>query len=284
VNDGPPEGRGGQDARERPLGFASQSAKAWRDLADGLRMHRVWAMLARMDIRQRYRRSILGPFWITIAMIVWIAAIGPLYSLLLGIGSREFIPYLAMGIITWGLLSGLILEGGASFVGAEQLVRAMKLPYTVHVMRVLQRNLIVFAHNLLAFVPFMLWLGIWPQWRWLWALPGVALIMLAALPAAFLLGTLSARFRDLQQMLASIVQLAFFLTPIFWKPELLGAHAWVADWNPFHLLLELVRAPVVTGAPPPLFVYERVALLLLLLYALSMPFFIRYRRRLAFWV
>lgn len=278
-----PEGRGGQDARERPLGFAAQSGRAWRDLVEGLRMHRVWAMLARMDIRQRYRRSILGPFWITIAMIVWILAIGPLYSRLLGLDSRQFLPYLAMGIITWGLLSGLILDGAACFVGAEQLVRSMKLPYTVHVLRTLQRNLIIFAHNLLAFVPFMVWLRIWPQWSWLWALPGVALILLAALPTAFLLGTLSARFRDLQQMIASIVQLAFFLTPIFWKPELLGERAWIADYNPFHMMLEVVRGPIVSG-PPALAVYARLGVLMLALYLLAAPFFIRYRRRLAFWV
>ena len=257
---------------------------AFNDLAGGLKAHRVWMLLARMDIRQRYRRSIIGPFWITITMIIWIGAMGPLYSHLLGIGADDFIPYLAMGIITWGLVSGLILDGAGAFVSAENLVRSVKLPYTVHILRVMQRQLLIFLHNLLAFVPFMIVLGIRPKWEWLMAIPGVLLIMLAALPSGFLLGTLSARFRDLQQMLASIVQLAFFLTPIFWKPELLGAHAWVADWNPFHLLLELVRAPVVTGAPPPLHVYERVALLLLLLYALSVPFFIRYRRRLAFWV
>lgn len=276
--------RVGQDARERPpLGMAVQSAKAAKDFADGLRMHRVWVMLARMDIRQRYRRSILGPFWITIAMIVWIAAIGPLYSLLLGIDSREFIPYLAMGIITWGLIAGVILEGAASFVAAEHLVRSMRLPYTVHVLRALQRNLIIFLHNLLAFVPFMIWLGIVPQWRWLWAIPGVVLILLAALPTAFLLGALSARFRDLQQMIASIVQLAFFLTPIFWKAELLGDHRWAADLNPFQQLLESVRGPVVSGLPP-LETYGRIGLLLLVLYLVATPFFIRYRRRLAFWV
>jgi lipopolysaccharide transport system permease protein len=270
-------------AERAALASDSQAAKAARDLADGLRMHRVWTMLARMDIRQRYRRSILGPFWITIAMIVWIAAIGPLYSLLLGIGSREFVPYLAMGIITWGLLSGLILDGSAAFVGADSLVRSMKLPYTVHVMRILQRNLIIFLHNLLAFVPFMVWLGIWPELRWLWAVPGVALILLAGLPVAFLLGTLSARFRDLQQMIASVVQLAFFVTPIFWKPELLGAHRWAADYNPFQQLLEAVRGPIVEGLPPAT-TYAHIGVLLLVLYAVATPFFIRYRRRLAFWV
>jgi lipopolysaccharide transport system permease protein len=261
----------------------SQARLAFRDLVEGLRAHRVWLLLARMDIRQRYRRSVLGPFWITITMVIWILAIGPLYSHLLGIGSDEFIPYLAMGMITWGLVSGVILDGAGAFVAAENLVRSVKLPYTVHILRVLQRNLLIFAHNLLAFVPFMLFLGIRPHWNWLLAIPGVALILVAALPTSFLLGTLSARYRDIQQIIASIVQLAFFITPIFWKPELLKEHAWIANWNPFQLLIETVRAPIV-GGPPPLEIYLRVAVLLVLLFAISAPFFATYRRRLAFWV
>lgn len=268
-------------------GVAFKAVPQWRmavnDLMDGLQAHRVWMMLARMDIRQRYRRSVIGPFWITITMVIWIVAIGPLYSVLLGTSPSVFIPYLAMGIITWGLVSGVLLEGSAAFVSAENLVRAVKLPYTVHILRVLQRNLIVFAHNLLAFVPFMLVLGIRPQWTWLLAIPGVALILLAALPTAFLLGTLSARYRDLQQIIASIVQLAFFVTPIFWHPDLLRERAWLADYNPFHLLLEGVRRPIVEGIPS-MQTYGRIFLLILLLYAVAAPFFARYRRRLAFWV
>ncbi len=264
-----------------------KSVPQWRlavnDLVDGLKARRVWMLLAKMDIKQRYRRSILGPFWITITMIIWIMAIGPLYSHLLGIGSKEFIPYLAMGIITWGLVSGVILDGAGAFVGAENLVRSVKLPYTVHILRVLQRNLIIFAHNLLAFVPFMLYLGIWPQWTWLAALPGVALILLAALPTAFLLGTLSARYRDLQQMIASIVQLAFFMTPIFWKADLLKERAYLADYNPFQILLEVVRRPIVEGIPG-METYLRSGVLIVLLYVVAAPFFARYRRRLAFWI
>jgi lipopolysaccharide transport system permease protein len=259
----------------------------WRmavdDVMDGLRAHRVWMMLARMDIRQRYRRSVLGPFWITITMIIFIVAIGPLYGHLLGMGSEEFIPYLAMGIIAWGLISGLILDGAAAFVGAEHLVRSVKLPYTVHILRVLQRNLIIFLHNLLAFVPFMIWLGIRPQWTWLAAIPGVALVLLAALPTAFLLGTLSARYRDLQQIIASVVQLLFFITPIFWKAELLRDRAWLADYNPFQLLIEAIRRPVVEGIPS-VETYARIGVLIAVLFIAAAPFFARYRRRLAFWV
>lgn len=266
-----------------PWKAVSQARLAMNDLRDGLRAHRVWMLLAKMDIKQRYRRSVIGPFWITITMIIWIMAIGPLYSHLLGIGSKEFIPYLAMGIITWGLLSGLILDGAGAFVSAENLVRSVKLPYTVHILRVLQRNLIIFMHNLLAFVPFMFYLGIKPQWGWLAAIPGVAMIMLAAVPTAFLLGTLSARYRDLQQMIASIVQLAFFMTPIFWKADLLTERVYLADYNPFQIMLELVRRPIVEGMPS-VENYFRALVLVLILFLLAAPFFARYRRRLAFWI
>ena len=256
---------------------------ALKDLIDGLRAYRVWMMLAKMDIRQRYRRSVLGPIWITLTMVIWILAIGPLYSHLLGQPVAQFIPYLALGIITWGLISSVLLEGAAAFVSAENLVRSVKLPYTVHILRMVQRNLIVFAHNLLAFVPFMLWLGIRPQWGWLMAIPGVALILIAAIPTGFLLGMLSARFRDLQQIIASIVQLAFFLTPIFWRVDLLRDRAWLAEINPFHLFLELVRRPIVEGIPP-LQNYLKVVAIIGLLSLVCAPFFARYRRRLAFWV
>ena len=261
----------------------SQAGLALRDLTDGLRAHRVWMLLAKMDIRQRYRRSIIGPFWITITMVIWIVAIGPLYGHLFGLKSEEFIPYVAMGIITWGLISGVLIDGAGAFVGAENLVRSVKLPYTVHILRVLQRNLLIFAHNLLAFLPFMLWLGIVPQWRWLMAIPGVALILVAALPTSFLLGTLSARFRDMQQIIGSIVQLAFFTTPIFWKAESLGTRTYLADYNPFQVMLEVVRRPVVEGIPPTE-AYAKMALLIVLLYVAAAPFFVRYRRRIAFWI
>ncbi|TZF91233.1 ABC transporter permease [Lysobacter lacus] len=266
---------------ERAL--VSQWRLAFRDVVEGLRAHRVWSRLARMDIKQRYRRSILGPFWITITMIVFIAAVGPLYGVLLGIPTSAFLPYVAMGLISWGLVSTLILEGTTTFLGAEDLVRSVKLPFTVHVMRMLYRNLIMFAHNLLAFVPFMLYLRVWPHWQWLMAIPGVALILMAALPAAFLLGTVCARYRDMQQIVASLVQLSFFVTPIFWKPELLKSRQYLADYNPFHLLLESVRGPVV-GEIPSAITYVKIVVIILVLYIAATPFFVRYRRRLSFWV
>jgi len=261
----------------------SQLGRAWDDVRGGIRAYPVWSTLAWMDIRQRYRRSILGPFWITITMVVLILGMGPLYGSLFGIDIKEFLPYLAMGVITWGLISTLILEGCTTFVTAENLLRSVRLPYTTHVLRVVFRNLIVFAHNLVAFVPFMIYLGLEPEWRWLASIPGVVLVLLAALPAAFIFSILCTRFRDLQQIIASAVQLAFFLTPIFWKGSLLKRHLYFVNWNPFHWMLEVVRAPIIEGIPSWT-IYAKLGGLTVLLYAIAIPFFVKYRRRLAFWV
>ena len=91
-------------------GSASRPRLALADIVDGARNYPVWWILAWQDIRQRYRRSVLGPFWITLTMMATIAGMGPLYAALLKIDARDFIPYLALGLIAWGLVSSIILE------------------------------------------------------------------------------------------------------------------------------------------------------------------------------
>jgi ABC-type polysaccharide/polyol phosphate export permease len=145
------------------------------------------------------------------------------------------------------------------------------------------RNLIIFLHNIVAFLPFALYLGIEPRWLWLMALPGVVLIAVAAFPVALILGIFCARFRDMQQIVASIVQLAFFLTPILWKPELLGNREFIATYNPFFVFIEVIRAPVY-GHMPGLHVYVSALLIVAGLYAMAFPIFLRFRTRIAFWV
>ena len=106
---------------------------------------------------------------------------------------------------------------------------------------------------------------------------------LTAVPAVVLLSVLCARFRDMQQIVGNVVQLSFFLTPIFWHAGLLKQHRYFVEWNPFHWALEVIRAPIV-DVVPSWEVYAKLGGLAVLLYAVAIPVFLRYRRRLAFWV
>lgn len=261
----------------------SRAAKAARDIIDGVTNYPVWATLAWQDIRQRYRRSVLGPFWITLTMLVTIAGMGPLYGALLKIDLRDFVPHLALGIITWGLISGLIIDGCACFTAVETIVRSVRLPLTLHIMRSMWRNVVMFGHNILAYVPIMILLGIAPHWSWLLAIPGILLVLLAAFPASIILGVFCTRFRDMQPIVGSVVQLAFFLTPIIWKPEALGARAYLANYNPLYLFMEIVRGPIY-GSIPSAEIYLGAIGVTVALYLIAAPLFARFRARIAFWI
>lgn len=261
----------------------SRLSLAIKDIREGIFAWPVWTTLAWQDIRQRYRRSVLGPLWITLTMIVTIAGMGPLYAALFRLDAREFIPYLALGIISWGLISMLILEGCATFSGADSLIRSVRLPLTMHAFRMIGRNMVIYLHNWVAYVPFMIYLGIMPTWTWLMVIPGLLLVVIAAIPVAIILGLFCARFRDMQPIVGSVVQLAFFLTPIFWKPEALGTRVAFAKYNPLFMLVDLLRGPIL-GYIPGANVYIGVVIITLALYAIAIPMFVRYRQRIAFWV
>lgn len=261
----------------------SRIALALADLVDGIRMHPVWIAFGWQDIHQRYQRSVLGPLWITLTMMVTIAGMGPLYAALLGIDASTFIPFLALGLIAWALISNIMLEGCAVFMSADSMIRSVRLPMTTYVMRMVFRNVLIFFHNILAFVPFAIYLHIQPQWSWFMAVPGLFLIVVAAFPVALALGIFCSRFRDMQQIMASIVQLSFFLTPIIWKPELLGSRIAIAHYNPFYIFIELIRGPL-SGQVPPVKLYIAAGLLIGALYLVTLPLFIRFRQRIAFWI
>ncbi len=116
------------------------------------------------------------------------------------------------------------------------------------------------------------------------ALPGFVLWLVDALAAAILLGSLCARFRDIPPIVASIVQMAFFVTPVIWSPTLLGpARRALLPINPFYCLLEIVRGPLL-GTPPSALVYVASLGFSAALIALAWLLFVRVRGRLAFWV
>ena len=260
----------------------SQTALALRDVVEGACAFRLWGMLGWQDVRQRYRRSTLGPFWLTISMGALVGGLGVLYAGLFRMDVADYLPFVAAGLIIWGLLSGLITEGCAAFIGAEGIIKQVSLPLSVHVYRVVWRNLIVFAHNVAIYVAAAVIFSIQPGWTGLLVLPGLALLCLNGVWMGLLFGLVSARFRDVPQIVASVVQVAFFLTPIIWKPELLPDRAFVLDLNPFFHLVELVRAPSL-GQAPGLVSWFAAAGITLGGWLVTLLMYRRYRWRIAYW-
>ena len=246
--DGPAEAFG-DTSKSAPGPAPSQASLALLDIIQGARARYLWGLLGWQDIRRRYRRSVLGPFWLTISMGVLVGALGTLYGALLKVGIADYVPFLAFGFIIWTLISGVITDGCSAFISAESIIKQVGLPLSVHVYRLVWRHLVIFFHNAAIFVVVAAVFAIWPGWAGLLALPGLVLLCLNGIWVGLLLGIISARFRDVPPIVASIVRILFFVTPIIWMPELMPGRALVLDFNPFFHFVEVVRAPLLGQVP-----------------------------------
>jgi homopolymeric O-antigen transport system permease protein len=256
---------------------------ALRDVADGLRLWRLAVTLGWLDIKLRYRGSMLGPFWLTLSTAVMIGALGVLYAALFHMDIHNYLPFLALSQVLWAFLSTIISDGCVSFTASEPLILSIRMPLSVHALRVLVRNLLILGHNVIVIVGVDLWYSVWPGAVLPLAIPGLVLWMLDAFALCLLLGAIGTRFRDIPPIVASIVQIAFFITPIIWKPEQLGAHAWVLPYNPFFALIEIVRAPML-GYVPSTMTWVMAVVFSLLLLVITWQLMVRARGRVPFWL
>ncbi|WP_206742994.1 ABC transporter permease [Streptomyces sp. AcH 505] len=256
---------------------------AVRDIVDGAALWPLWGKLGWNDILQRYRRSLLGPLWLTASMAIMVVALGMLYSQILKIALHDFMPFLCVGLLVWGLISAALTEAGALFTGAESYIKQVRLPYSAYVYRFIWGKIIIFAHNFVIYFGVLIYFKIWPGSTALWAIPGFLLLTLNGALASLYLGIVSARFRDIPQIVASVTQIVFFLTPIMWKPELLRENTALLTFNPFYHLCEVVRAPLL-GQLPSVDNYVAVALITAVNFLLAAAFFVRFRARISYWV
>lgn len=265
-----------------PAAGLAPGALARRDFIEGLQRWWLWNAMGWQDILLRYRGSVLGPFWLTLSMGIMIATLGVLYSTLFKIELHDYMPFLCLGILSWNLLSALVIESCYVFVQAEAIVKQVKLPFSVHAYRMIWRNLIVAGHNVVVYPIVMILFGVTPTVATLLFIPGLALVLLNAVWVAMLLGLICARFRDVPQIVASLVQVVFFVTPIIWKPELLGRHQSLAHLNPFFAFVDLLRAPLL-GVAPDMLSWGMGLLTTVIGWGVTMAMFSRFRSRIPYW-
>jgi lipopolysaccharide transport system permease protein len=257
--------------------------RALFDLSVGFRRWRLAAALARQDIRNRYRGSVLGPLWLTLSTAVMFLGLGILYSAIFKEPLATYLPYLAASLIVWNVINQVVSEGCTNLISAKGMIHQLSLPYTIHTLRAVFRNLIVAAHNLPLLVIVLAVCRSIPRMEGAVAIFGLLLLTVNAFSAISLLGMLCARFRDLGQVVTNLMQLAFFMTPIIWKADSLGRHAvWLA-LNPFYSSIEVVRGPLL-GLNVPLSIWFFAVLYTAGFFAISFAFFVRFRDRIAFWI
>ena len=257
---------------------------AWLDLMEAGRLWRLCWTLSWLDIKLRYRGSLLGPFWLTLSTAIMVGAMGGIYSQLFHMNLHDYLPFLVLSIVLWGFLSALVGDACVGFTASEGMIRSMRMPFWLYAARIVIRNVLVLGHNIVVIVFVYAVLGISPGVNVVFAIPAFVLWLVDGLAASALLGAVCARFRDIPPIVMSVLQMAFFVTPVIWKPELLSPDKQaLLPLNPFYSLLAIVREPLL-GIVPSAATYLSAIVCSIALCGGAWLAFARVRGRIAFWV
>ena len=263
----------------------SLTPTAWQDLAGGLLRSELWGRIGWLDVKRRYRRTILGPFWSSITLAIYTITVGIVGAGLWHQNINEYLPYLISGMIVWTLVSTIIIESCTLFIAGHALFRNVSFEYSILAYALVWRNFIIFLHNLLVYVLVALVLkpGLLAPMV-LVAIPGVVLVLLNGVWIALLAGLFCLRFRDVQPIIQTAIQICMLITPIFWVPDGLRGTSYLVfvQANPVYRLIDVVRAPLL-GHMPTLVSYLSVLAITAVGWCMTYMMFRSFRRRIAYW-
>ncbi|WP_373291647.1 galactan export ABC transporter permease subunit Wzm/RfbD [Nocardia camponoti] len=276
-----------------PIVSDSQTFKrAFADMRAGFGQRELWLSLGWQDIKQRYRRSVLGPFWITIATALQALAMGLLYSTLLNQPLREYLPYVTIGLIVWGVISASILEGADVFIANEGLIKQLPSALSVHVYRLVWRQFLFFIHNAAIYVLLIVVFAVWRDlgWSLLLAIPAILLLFANAMWVSIVFGIFATRYRDIAPILGSMTLMLFVLTPVMWSTKALqdaggqlSDRAKLVEIVPTYHYLEIVRAPLL-GDPVHWRSWAVVGVITVVGWVVAVFALKQYRARVPYWV
>lgn len=256
---------------------------AFVDLIQSVASWRLWTLLGWLEVRQRYARSRLGPFWLTISMGVVIGSIGVVYGTLFGQKMSEYLPFLATSLVMWNMFSQSVQEGSMAYINSGNYIRQAATPKLIFMLQVTWRNLIVLAHNFLIVIALLAIFGV-KNWETLpLFIPGLIIYVLNATWVGMIAGLLSARFRDLPQIISALIQVAFYITPIMYRPDALTKYSFIVDWNPLGYLLGVVREPLI-GQVPNAMTWGVAVGMAAIGWPLALLLTGRYLKRIPYWV
>jgi lipopolysaccharide transport system permease protein len=256
---------------------------ALQDLRKGLFQHRVWMHLGWIEVKRRYRRSIIGPWWISLSMLIFIIMMGIVFSRLFRQRLDEYIPFFTAGFLFWSFISSSVIEAAEIFRSSGGYIKQINLPYSIYVFKHLVRQVICLLHHLVIYLLVCVFFKLNPGFTVLLVFPGFLLLVINIYWICFLVAMICARFGDMVPIITSCVQIAFFVTPISWMPKLLDQNPCILKYNPLVYLLEIVRSPLLGEFPSAMSWTMNIGIALVGCVS-SLIIFSVARSRIAFWV
>lgn len=257
---------------------------ALNDLLQGARSVALWSGMGWIEVRRRYKRTVLGPFWSTASTAIFVTALGILWSQFWNIEPGQYLPYLTAGFLIWLMFSSNVTEGCNTFISSQQMIMQAASPLTIYIIVVLWRNLLIYFHNILVFVVLLF---IYPSNildSLILFIPGLVLFILNCFWIALVTAIVSTRYRDVPTLISNILQISFFVTPIVWPAEAIeGKRTLIIELNPIYHLIEIVRAPLL-GSAPTLTNWVTCIVMMIFGWLVGFALLARFKKRIPYWL
>ena len=234
--------------------YLQRGGTSLQEIAGAFRAWPIWLYLSLNDIRSKYRRASLGPLWLVFGTAIGLSGMALAWSVIFGVGWRDYVPYMIAGMLCWQFIAGYINQSCTMFAGEYAgLIQSLPTPPIIYALRFVMRGLWLFLHYLPFWICVAFATGTWPALTFLpFFVLGLFLVLITALGVSVTIGILGARFRDLSPAVAAVMTPAMMLTPVMWKPEMIGEYAIFATLNPLAHYVEILRAPLLGQSPAAL--------------------------------
>ena len=229
---------------------ASPWSAAWRDWARAVRVPALWMNLAVEDLRERYRRTVLGVAWIAISFALFVGVKVFVFGQMASATMREFAIFLTIGFGGWTFFSAMVADACNAYLHSRAWILGTAVPYPVYLLQATLRNWLVFALILLVVAVALAWKPTPWTPAALSALPALAAYFVTSLWLCALLAPLCVRYPDLHHAVQTGMRLMFFITPILWMPGSSGVLAELARFNPMTHYLAILREPLLYDRIP----------------------------------
>ena len=198
----------------------------------------IWSLVAR-DLKARYRGSVLGFFWSFVNPLLLLLVYSFVFTWVIPNRDKELQPYalfMFCGILPWTWFSAALSEGTGSLIAGGNLIKKVLFPAEILPIVSVLANMVNFLLGLLILIPALIYyhhLHATLDLMWFPMTVLVQLIFTGAL--ALILSALTVHFRDIRDLLANVLMLWFFATPIIysWRQENVRRFKALFDLNPF---------------------------------------------------
>lgn len=260
-------------------------SKAALDFVSSFSHWRIFCLFGIHDIRKRYIRSNFGQLWITLSLAVQILCIGVIWGYMFKIQVDDYLPYLATGMVFWNYVIITLAEGSGIYIVFAPYMKELSIPKLSYINSLIVKNIIILLHNIIVLVPIYFYCSVNISWHaLLLSLLGILLMMIFSYFVIIPIALVGLRYRDIPNIIQSVIPLFLYITPIMWKIDLIPAkyHHYMV-FNPITVFISLCRDPLI-GASVNYIYYFAASIYIAVFFVISSFLFSKFRSRIVYWL